>query len=70
MKTITLELDEQIYPQVVSFLRLLPDNLCLVIEDNDTDNRDFQKFLLNSQEMTDEELREIEYKRKHLNQRE
>lgn len=36
MKTISLELDEQIYPQVVDFLRLLPEKLCHIMEDDDT----------------------------------
>lgn len=35
---------------------------------NKFDASDFQRFLLDSPEMTDEESREIENKRKHLNQ--
>jgi len=30
MKTISLEVDERIYPQVISFLRLLPEDRCHV----------------------------------------
>lgn len=36
MKTISLELDEKVYPQVVNFLRLLPEKLCHIMEDDDT----------------------------------
>jgi hypothetical protein len=36
MKTISLELDERVYPKVVSFLRLLPEDYCHILEDGDT----------------------------------
>ena len=37
MKTISLEVEERIYPQVVNFLRLLPKDSCQVFEEeNDT----------------------------------
>lgn len=40
MKTISLELDERVYPKVVSFLRLLPENYCHILEDSDTASED------------------------------
>ena len=36
MKTISLEIDERVYPQVVGFLRLLPKDCCHVFEEDDT----------------------------------
>lgn len=36
MKTISLEIDERVYPQVVDFLRLLPKDFCHVLEDQDS----------------------------------
>ncbi len=36
MKTISLEVDEQIYPHIVNFLRLLPEDSCHVLEDEDS----------------------------------
>ena len=36
MKTISLEIDERIYTQVVGFLRLLPEDCCHVFEEEDT----------------------------------
>ena len=36
MKTISLEIDERVYTQVVSFLRLLPGECCHVFEEDDT----------------------------------
>jgi hypothetical protein len=41
--------------------------IILSADDNDAANHDFQKFLLDSPEMTDEELQAIEEKRQHLN---
>jgi len=38
MKTISLEIDEQIYPQVLNFLRLLPEDRCHILEDEDSLN--------------------------------
>lgn len=32
MKTLTLEIDETIYPQFVDFLKLFPENKCHVLE--------------------------------------
>ena len=42
--------------------------IILSADDNDTDSRGFQRFLLDSPEMTDEEYQVIEEKRRHLNQ--
>ncbi|MEY4144946.1 MAG: hypothetical protein RLZZ335_798 [Bacteroidota bacterium] len=42
--------------------------IILSVEDKETDNEAFQQFLLDSPEMTDEELRAIEEKRQHLKQ--
>jgi hypothetical protein len=42
--------------------------IILSVEDKETDNESFQQFLLDSPEMTDEELRAIEEKRQHLQQ--
>jgi hypothetical protein len=42
--------------------------IILSADDNDADMGDFQRFLLNSPEMTDEEYQAIEEKRGHLNQ--
>ena len=42
--------------------------IILSVEDKETDNEAFQQFLLDSPEMTDEELRAIEEKRQHLQQ--
>lgn len=36
MKTISLEIDEGIYPQVVDFLRLLPKDRCQGLEEDDS----------------------------------
>jgi cytoplasmic iron level regulating protein YaaA (DUF328/UPF0246 family) len=36
MKTISLEVDEQIYSNIINFLRLLPSERCRLIEDDDT----------------------------------
>ena len=36
MKTISLEVDEQIYPQILNFLRLLPEDRCQVLDDEDS----------------------------------
>ena len=36
MKTISLEIDERIYPQVLNFLRLLPEEQCHILEDEDS----------------------------------
>ncbi len=35
MKTVSLEVDERIYPQIISFLRLLPEDLCHVFDEDD-----------------------------------
>jgi len=35
MKTISLEVDDQIYPQVVDFLRLLPKDRCHVVDEDE-----------------------------------
>ena len=42
--------------------------IILSADDNDTNMVDFQRFLLDSPEMTDEEYQAIEEKRGHLNQ--
>ena len=42
--------------------------IILSADDNGTDTADFQQFLLDSPEMTDEEYQAIEEKRKHLKQ--
>lgn len=42
--------------------------IILSIDDDYVDSSDFQQFLLNSPEMTDEEFETIEEKRRHLNQ--
>jgi len=42
--------------------------IILSIDDDHTDSSDFQQFLLNSSEMTDEEFEAIQEKRRHLNQ--
>ena len=42
--------------------------IILSIDDNQVDSSDFQQFLLNSPEMTDEEFEAIQEKRRHLNQ--
>lgn len=42
--------------------------IILSADDNDTDLADFQKFLLDSPEMTDEEFQAIAEKRRHLKQ--
>ena len=42
--------------------------IILSVEDKETDNEAFQQFLLDSPEMTDEELLAIEEKRQHLKQ--
>lgn len=76
MKTINLQVDERIYPQVIGFLRLLPEKVCHIMEEDDSmlkAGKDagpdgFQRFLIDSPEMSDEEYRAIEEKRRHLNQ--
>ncbi len=40
MKTISLEVDEQIYSQVLGFLRLLPEDRCHVLDDDDRPSRE------------------------------
>ena len=42
--------------------------IILSADENDADRGDFQRFLLDSPEMTDEEYQAIEEKRGHLNQ--
>ena len=42
--------------------------IILSADDNDRDAGDFQQFLLNSPEMSDEEYQVIEEKRRHFNQ--
>ena len=42
--------------------------IILSVNDHDTASGDFQQFLLNSPEMTDEEFQAIKEKRQHLNQ--
>lgn len=42
--------------------------IILSADDNNAEEGDFQRFLLNSPEMTDEEYQAIEEKRRHLNQ--
>jgi hypothetical protein len=42
--------------------------IILSIDDDHADSSDFQQFLLNSSEMTDEEFEAIQEKRRHLNQ--
>jgi len=42
--------------------------IILSADDNVADSCDFQQFLLDSPEMTDEEYQTIEEKRRHLNQ--
>ena len=42
--------------------------IILSADDNGADSGDFQRFLLNSPEMSDEEFDAIEEKRRHLNQ--
>jgi hypothetical protein len=42
--------------------------IILSADDNDTDSGDFQRFLLDSPEMADEEFQAIEEKRRHLQQ--
>jgi len=42
--------------------------IILSADDNDANSGDFQRFLLDSLEMSDEEFQTIEEKRRHLNQ--
>ena len=42
--------------------------IILPADDNGTDSGDFQRFLLDSPEMSDNEYQTIEEKRRHLNQ--
>ncbi len=42
--------------------------IILSADNNDADASNFQRFLLDSPEMTDEEYQAIEEKRRHLNQ--
>jgi hypothetical protein len=42
--------------------------IILSADDNDADSSGFQRFLLDSPEMSDEEFQVIEDKRRHLNQ--
>ena len=42
--------------------------IILSADDNGADSSDFQRFLLDSPEMSDEEFQAIEEKRRHLNQ--
>lgn len=42
--------------------------IILPADDHDADPGDFQRFLLDSPEMTDEEFQAIQEKRQHLNQ--
>ncbi len=42
--------------------------IILSADDNGADSTDFQQFLLNSPEMSDEEYQAIEDKRRHLNE--
>ena len=42
--------------------------IILSADDNDTNSGDFQRFLLDSPEMADEEFQAIEEKRRHLQQ--
>ncbi len=35
MKTLTLEINEQAYPQIIQFLRLLSEEQCRIIEDEE-----------------------------------
>ena len=36
MRTISLQIDERVYPQITSFLRLLPEEYCQIFEDDDS----------------------------------
>lgn len=42
--------------------------IILSADDNPADSSDFQRFLLDSPEMSDEEFQAIEDKRRHINQ--
>lgn len=42
--------------------------IILAVDDNNPDTNNFQKLLLDSPEMTDEEYQAIQEKRRHLNQ--
>ncbi len=42
--------------------------IILPVDEDNTDSSDFQQFLLESPEMTDEEFEAIQEKRRHLNQ--
>lgn len=35
MKTVTLEINEQAYPRIIHFLRLLSEDQCRIIEDEE-----------------------------------
>lgn len=50
MRTITLELDERIYSQVVDFLRLLPKDACHVLDDDEPFGEEELKFVAESLE--------------------
>jgi len=51
-----------------SFTAKRVELIILSADDNCADSGDFQQFLLDSPEMTDEEYQTIEEKRRHLNQ--
>jgi len=51
-----------------SFTAKRVELIILSADDNGIDSGDFQQFLLDSPEMTDEEYQAIEEKRRHLNQ--
>ena len=38
MKTISLEVDERVYPHIINFLRLLPEERCHVFDEDDSPN--------------------------------
>ncbi|MGZ8160727.1 MAG: hypothetical protein ACXWT1_15560 [Methylobacter sp.] len=48
MKTLTLELDDSIYNQVVSFLNLLPEKQCYIVETSSASSNDNQQLTIKS----------------------
>lgn len=48
MKTLTLELDDSIYSQVVIFLNLLPEKQCYIVETASALSNDNQQLTIKS----------------------
>lgn len=69
IKQFTNVIDGNIYIHLPkSFTAKRVELIILSADDNNAEQADFQRFLLDSPEMTDEEYASIEEKRRHLQQ--